>query len=379
VSIRRKLLVWMLVVFVGVFGAIGFTTVRAVRSELTDRLDRSMLDGVRGAVTAAAVLTPEQTDAFGARPSETAWVVVDDDGIHAGNPAQDSDGVVPAADLSGYTVDSLLDAEGDPFTVSGVDGSTKLRVASAALDDRSVLVMVRPMTSIDDTVASLTKKFVLIAAGALAISVIAVAVVGRAAVRPVEDMIDLAHAIGEGEMSRRAATTDSSTEVGRLAEALNAMLERLEQAFRDKDASERQMREFLSDASHELRNPLTSIRAHAEMSRNPALSPDDAKDYAARIESEVVRMGRLVDDLLLLARLDRGRELEVTEVDVVSLVEQAVDGAVIDPQQAVTPRLSRSSSWVTDAAPPGHRQPARQRAGARWRARRGDRPRRASG
>jgi two-component system OmpR family sensor kinase len=125
--------------------------------------------------------------------------------------------------------------------------------------------------------------------------------------------------------------------VGRLADALNAMLERLEQAFRDREASERQLREFLSDASHELRTPLTTIRAHAEMYRNPAFSPDDATTYAARIETETVRMGRLIDDLLLLARLDQGTELQAEEVDIVTLVEQAVDAArIVDPRHAIT-------------------------------------------
>jgi signal transduction histidine kinase len=125
------------------------------------------------------------------------------------------------------------------------------------------------------------------------------------------------------------------------------MLERIEQAFRDKETSELQLREFLSNASHELRNPLMSIRAHAEMYRNPGFSADDTMAYAARIEAETTRMGRLVDDLLLLARLDQGTELEVAEIDVVSVVEQAVTAArVIDPDQLVTLDVPDDPVWV---------------------------------
>jgi two-component system OmpR family sensor kinase len=338
VSIRRKLLLWMLLVFLVVFGAIGITTTRAVRHELTARLDRTMIDAVQGAVTASAVLTPEQSSAFAQQaPSETAWLVVGEEGVRGGQSAQDEEGVVPDADLSDHQLDDLLDHAGEPFTVSSADGSRQLRAVAAPFGDRQALVMVRSMSSIDETVSNLTRTFVLIAAAALLVSVVAVAIVGRLAVRPVEEMIDLAHAIGEGELSRRATPGDRSTEVGRLAEALNAMLERLERAFHDKDVSERQMREFLSDASHELRNPVTSVRAHAEMIRNPAFAQEDALAYASRIEAEAVRMGRLVDDLLLLARLDQGSELDASDVDVVALVADAVDGAsVVDPSASIT-------------------------------------------
>jgi two-component system OmpR family sensor kinase len=327
----------MLLVLVAVFGTVGVVTVRAVRSELMARLDRSMEDGARGAVAATQILTPEQTGAFAEYPSQTAWVLVDERGVHYGPPARDADGEIPAADLGGYSLDDLLARAGQPFTVDSVNGSENLRVVSVDIGDRSALVMARSTQSIDETVGNLRRIIVAISGAALVVTVIAVVVVARTAMRPVDEMIDLAHAIGDGELSRRAQSADANTEVGRLANALNAMLERLEQAFHDKELSEQQMREFLSDASHELRNPLTSIRTHAEMFRNPGFAPEATAEYAARIEAEAVRMGRLVDDLLLLARLDKGRELESCEVDLVALVTDSVNRAsLVDPDRAVS-------------------------------------------
>jgi two-component system OmpR family sensor kinase len=326
-SVRRKLIIWMLLVLLAVFGAVGFVTVRAVRSELTARLDRSMKDGVRSAVAASQILTPEQSDAFDV-PTESAWALVDDEGIHVARE-EDGDRQVPAADLSRFSVDDLLDRAGEPFSVDALDGGAKVRVVTAQMDARRVLVMMRSTASIDETVTTVARAFFVVGGAAFVATVIAVAIVARAAMRPVEEMIDFAHDVGAGDLGRRAPAGAGATEVGRLANALNAMAGRLEEAFRDKERSEQQMREFLSDASHELRTPLTIVRAHAEMYRNPGFAPEDARAYAATIEAESVRMGRLVDDLLLLARLDKGQELERIEVDLAAVVTTSAHAAAL--------------------------------------------------
>ena len=112
------------------------------------------------------------------------------------------------------------------------------------------------------------------------------------------------------------------TEIGRLADALNGMLAQIETAFDERTASEDRLRRFVADASHELRTPLTTIRGYAELARSGALGDDVAArtTAVARIEEEAVRMGVLVDDLLLLARLDQHRPLDRAEVDLVPLV-----------------------------------------------------------
>ena len=281
-------------------------------------------------------------------------MLVDDD-ARAGmaSPAFDADGQVPTADLSGYSVDELLADAGTPFTVDGIDSSVELRAVATPFGDRRALVMVHSLASIDDTVASLTRTFVLIAGPALVISLVSVAIVGRAATRPVEDMIDLAHAIGEGEIEPAGPTASNSTEVGRLAGALNAMLERLEQAFDAKDASERQMREFLSDASHELRNPLTSIRAHAEMYPQPGVRAVGCHGLRRRA-SRPKRCGWGGRRRPPAPGPPRsGHRARGCRGGLVSLVEQSVEAArssIPADIAARRPAGSRSSSWVTATA-----------------------------
>jgi two-component system, OmpR family, sensor kinase len=128
------------------------------------------------------------------------------------------------------------------------------------------------------------------------------------------------------------------TEIGRLGLALNAMLSQIEAAFAQRTESEKRLRRFIADASHELRTPLTSIRGYSEMLRRGAAeSPADSDLARRRIEEESVRMSALVDDMLLIARLDQGRPLDMRPVDLQSIVRDAVDDArVVAPQRDIT-------------------------------------------
>jgi two-component system OmpR family sensor kinase len=146
-----------------------------------------------------------------------------------------------------------------------------------------------------------------------------------------------AGAIAAGDLSRRVEPADERTEIGRLGIALNTMLAQIEAAFEERRASESRLRRFIADASHELRTPLTSIRGYAELFRRGANNrPEDLAKSMARIEAEAARMGILVDDLLLLARLDQGRPLQREPVDLVRIVTESVDAArVIEPERRI--------------------------------------------
>src|SRR5207247_3178255 len=130
---------------------------------------------------------------------------------------------------------------------------------------------------------------------------------------------------------------DETTEVGRLGMALNTMLSHIESAFEQRRRSEERLRRFVADASHELRTPLTSIRGYAELFRRGAGSrPEDLAKSLANIDAEASRMGVLVDDLLLLARLDQGRPLEREPVDLAELAAEAVDAArTLEPERPI--------------------------------------------
>jgi two-component system OmpR family sensor kinase len=150
-------------------------------------------------------------------------------------------------------------------------------------------------------------------------------------------MGDTAAAIAAGDMSRRVAPATPRTEIGRLGLALNSMLTQIEAAFAERTNSEQRLRRFVADASHELRTPLTSIRGYAELMRGGAArSTEDSALARRRIEDEAVRMSVLVDDMLLLARLDQGRPLEREPVDLQLIARDAfADARAVAPDRAV--------------------------------------------
>ena len=164
-----------------------------------------------------------------------------------------------------------------------------------------------------------------------------------------------ARAIAAGDLSQRVPAGDDRTEVGRLTSALNGMLSRIERAFRAQEASEAQargseerMRRFVADASHELRTPLTSIRGFAELYRQGAVGTvEDTRQLMERIEAEGARMGLLVEDLLLLARLDQQRPLTIAPVDLAEVAGDVVhDARAVQPARPIALHLDESLTEV---------------------------------
>ncbi len=195
---------------------------------------------------------------------------------------------------------------------------------------RDVAVVVTPLGGIEGTmrrlywIEGLATGVLLLMAGALAISLV------RVGLRPLVHIADTADAVASGDVDRRVDVR-GGYEVTRLGRAFNS-------AFDARAASEHTLREFISDASHELRTPLTSIRGYAELLRAGALGEDEERQRAAaRIEHEAVRMGVLVDNLLSLARLDEGRPLELSDVDLTVLAADAVnDARAVEPDRPIT-------------------------------------------
>ena len=223
-------------------------------------------------------------------------------------------------------------------TVSAVKGAGEFRVLQVPPGPDGVsLVLAIPLTNVDATLDQL---------GALEALVSVAVLLGIAALawwtvqlglRPLARIRTTARAIAAGDLSQRVEPGNPGTEVGQLATSLNEMLSQIEQAFDARAASEARMRQFMSDASHELRTPLSSIRGYAELFRHGAAGrPDDLAKAMTRIESESARMSQLVDDLLLLARLDEGRPLERATFDISRLaVDGAADASVADRQHPI--------------------------------------------
>jgi two-component system OmpR family sensor kinase len=194
-----------------------------------------------------------------------------------------------------------------------------------------------------------THRLILLESGVGLIVLVLIGAAGylvvQRSLRPLVEVERTAEAIAAGDLAQRVPESDPRTEVGSLSQSFNLMLARIEEAFAERQASEQQarsseerMRRFVGDASHELRTPLTSIRGFAELYRQGALLTTEEVDRAmVRVEEEAARMGLLVEDLLMLARLDQQRPLERAPVDLLELAGDAVqDAQAVDPGRSVT-------------------------------------------
>lgn len=227
---------------------------------------------------------------------------------------------------------------GRTFSVRSQDGSFSYRARVQRLPDGSFQVTASSIRDIEEATARLVRILVLASGIALAIATAACWLLIRQGLTPVDRMVDTAAAIAAGDLTRRVPDPDPGTELGRLGRALNEMMTRIEEAIAARTAGEQRLRRFVADAAHELRTPLTSLRGYAELYRQGALPDEPAvRNAMGRIESEGARMARLVDDLLLLARLDQSRGLDVARVDVVAVVREAAEAfAVVDPDRPLS-------------------------------------------
>lgn len=234
--------------------------------------------------------------------------------------------------------------EGKPFTVRASKGSSQWRVAIHPSPDGGFIAIAASLSDLDHTVGRLILLEVLIGAGVLILLAGGGYLLIRSSLRPLVAVEHTAAAIAAGDLSQRVPELHPNTEVGRLSGALNGMLAQIESAFgkeresqQQARASEERMRRFVADASHELRTPLTSIRGFAELHRmGAATDADEVQRMMRRIEDEAARMGLLVEDLLLLARLDQQRPLERHPVDLLAIASDTVhDAQRVDPERSI--------------------------------------------
>jgi two-component system OmpR family sensor kinase len=240
-----------------------------------------------------------------------------------------------------------------PVTVSATDGSTKWRITSVQAtvanpvdgsDTPGTFVVSVEVTSTYNTIGELTGIDLIVSL----VILVAIAVLGfaavRASLRPLTDIERTAEAIAAGDLARRVPDRDPRTEVGRLGRSLNTMLAQIEAGFHARAQSEAaarrsedRMRQFVADASHELRTPLTAMRGFAEYYRQRGGIPEAELDrIMRRVEQESARMGVLVEDMLLLARLDQQRPIEHRPVDLLTLAADAVhDARVVAPGRSI--------------------------------------------
>ncbi|SDN16151.1 sensor histidine kinase [Allokutzneria albata] len=344
VPLRSQLVVGLSVLVAGGMVGMGLLAVTAVQNNLVDQVDR----GLAQIDTSRLDLKPP------GRPS-------------SGSPRAQLPGtfLVQAVDPTGRVLGELrmVDArfQGSPVLADALPSAAGLLTVPSTMDGKRWRVLVRDtgngrilatastLDELDDVVEAL--EITLLAIGGIVLTLLGALgqALVRVSLRPLGEVQETARRIADGDLSSRVPVRPENTEVGELAAALNTMLVRIEDSFRAQQRSEEaarrseeRMRRFVADASHELRTPLTSIRGYAELYRQGAAT--DPEQPLRRIEDEAERMGLLVDDLLLLARLDQQRERRDDLVDLAVLAVDAVaDARAVDPGRPVRLKLGDGS------------------------------------
>ena len=260
-------------------------------------------------------------------PTATSVTLLDINGELIGQVGGELGGQVFA--VTGMSITEALKYKNKHFTIDGQEGKPDIRALAQVLPTgMGSVVVANSLAEVDKTLTKL--RFLFFILGLIAL--LAIALISRwiiaLGLKPLEKVEDTAEAIAAGDLSARLPAAKPDTEVGRLTTSLNTMLTRIEESFEVRVASESKLRRFVADASHELRTPLTAIRGFAELHRQGAVVGEEkTKELINRIEKESIRMSTLVEDLLLLARLDQSREIASDPVDLNTLITEVTISA----------------------------------------------------
>lgn len=355
-SLRSRLVLGVVILTAGGFVLASFAAQSALQSYLLTQVD-SELTNLSGDTLPRVVqsgISPDADDFPGHRdnhpvggsnplrpltriPTSTSITILSASGTVTSELGGDLNAASISTYLKGFTPAKARSYAGAPFTVKG-SGDSFRAIAVPLANNAGTVVAARSLTELDRTIDRLRFFFLLI--GILLLSLIAIAsrIVIKIGMRPLEAVEVTAEEIAAGNLSARMPESEPHTEVGRLVTSLNSMLGHIEKSFDARSESENRLRRFVADASHELRTPITAIRGFSELYRQGAVKGEEpTRELIGRIEGESKRMGSLVEDLLLLARIDQARQMESKPVELVSLVDDAVTSArVAGPQHKVT-------------------------------------------
>jgi two-component system OmpR family sensor kinase len=357
-SLRLRLLLTLAPLFILGLAAADFGTYAALQSSLLQGVDKQLVTiepGVMGELLNTSSNGGGQHGGYGqgdSFPAGTYGELLNSSGapVQAGYipnestlvPSSSSYPVFPAG-IDRYTNTTLTVPGKGSWESYRVFVTSELQPGfPGAPASTSTVVVAVPLDGVNTTLSTLLLFEIAISSGITIIVLVVTWLLVRRGMRPLERMGATARSIAAGDLSRRVSPSNERTEVGQLGLALNGMLSQIERAFTQRDVTEQKLRHFVSDASHELRTPLTSMRGYAELlQRNPDMTRDDVLLAVRRIEDETRRMGVLVDDLLLLARLDQGRPLDRAPVDLTAMVNDAVsDARAADPGRSVVAQIT---------------------------------------
>jgi two-component system OmpR family sensor kinase len=337
-SLRTRLLVGVLLLSALGFIVSDFVAQSAMQKFLVAQVDTQLInvaDGTLLRLDRAGIQNDDRRDGSEKQniaplrnvPSSVSITLLDPFGNYVGGVGGDLNSQQVTDYVKGTLPPSAAKYGNQPFTleIPGSDFRVLARVLPSALGS---VFIAQSLQGVDETADRLRLIFILIGLVVLLLIGIASRMVIKISLRPLAAVEETAQKIADGDLSARLPDAKPNTEVGSLINSLNMMLTRIEESFIARATSENKLRRFVADASHELRTPLTAIRGFAELHRQGAVTGEvAAAQLIGRIENESIRMAGLVEDLLLLARLDQSRELKSEPVDLILLVTEAVESA----------------------------------------------------
>jgi two-component system OmpR family sensor kinase len=352
-SLRARLVLGVIVLSAIGLGVADVATYASLRGFLVERTDQSLQEesfGVERAFDERRCPEDSRHPLKGVRPGDVIELRSSEGQVLCTSQIPDYGGGTQSSPRLPATI--RLSSPGDGphqaryFTVAAREGGGRYRVR-AAVEPRTggTLIVATSLADVDATLRQLLWVALLVTAAVLAALAALSLWVVRLGLRPLDAIGRTAAAIAAGDLSRRVERAEPRTEVGRLGLALNAMLGQIESAFKARAASEQKLRRFVADASHELRTPLAAVRAYAELfGRGADRRPEDLARSMEGIGRESERMSVLVEDLLLLARLDEGRPLEREHVELEQVVGDAVETAItVEPARPVEFEAERAA------------------------------------
>ena len=361
-SLRNRLTVGVLVLSAFGFAGAGFGAqallqnylIRQVDEQLlsvvggtADRLDQAGIarDEDGGSPQAARAATP-----LNRVPTSISVTVLDPFGNLIGGIGGDFNSNKITDYVKGLLPGQVAAFGSKPFTIEAPGAD--FRVATTVLPSSlGSVIVAQSLRDFDKTTRQIAVVFLIIGGIALLFIAFASRQVIKLGMKPLEKIQVTAGQIAAGDLSVRLENFEPDTEVGRLSTSLNQMLSRIEESFAARAESENKLRRFVADASHELRTPLTSIRGFAELHRQGAVPEGEkTRELISRIEKESMRMGSLVEDLLMLARMDQSRDLVMTDVELSNLVQEAVSSAqAAGPEHPITSDIAHDVHTQGDA------------------------------
>ena len=359
-SLRNRLTVGVLILSAFGFAGAGFGAQALLQDYLIHQVDDQLLSVVGGVADRLdqAGIARDDDDDQAARaatplnrvPTSISVTVLDPFGNLIGGIGGDFNSNQITDYVKGLLPGQVAAFGAKPFTVEAPGAD--FRVATTVLPSSlGSVIVAQSLSDFDKTTHQITIVFLIIGGIVLLFIAFASRQVIKLSMKPLKKIEETAEQIAAGDLSARLENFEPDTEVGRLSTSLNTMLSRIEESFAARAESDSKLRRFVADASHELRTPLTSIRGFAELHRQGAVPEGEkTKELISRIEKESMRMGYLVEDLLLLARMDQSRELVLVDLDLSSLVTEAVTSAqAAGPDHPITSEIAHNVHTQGDA------------------------------